>query len=53
MVTVNVLKFRTPFYVGFQGWNSKMFVRIANREYLQKESDLGLRCVSRPILAGH
>ena len=47
--------------VGFQDWNSQKVVSIANREVpdqtvpseavllLQKQSDLGLPCLSRPF----
>ena len=58
--TVNVLKFRTPFYFLFsveilviRAGSHKMLVRIANKEDPdQKQSNLGLRCLSMPRLAG-
>ena len=56
--TVNVAKFQTltsflfSKNVGYQCWNSQMHVRIASREGpdqtdSQKQSDLGLSCLSR------
>ena len=58
MATVNLLKLRTTFLflfsiynVGYLGWDSKIACQKANREdlirlLLQKQSDLGLSCLS-------